>query len=39
MKIFGAKQLVNEFEESDNEDQEEEADKVIVGLKLCLHND
>ena len=39
MKIFGAKQIVNEFEESDNEYQEEEADKVIEGLKLCLHND
>ena len=39
MKTFGAKQPVNEFENSDNEDQEEEADKVIEGLKLCLHND
>ena len=39
MKIFGAKQLVNEFEDSDDEDQEEEVVKVFEGLKLCLHDD
>ena len=37
MKIFGAKQLVNEFEDSD--DEEEQVVKVFNGLKLCLHDD